>query len=116
MPSRSKQRRKGYRHIARREMIAIVFVFVSGRPEGKRFHTQEIPRVLRKFEEDFVKKQFPTAQYINYYKRGQYYYRKYLIEQKPVYCRAAIDKRQRIGIFRDFRDPVLRCMQENSLY
>lgn len=115
MPSRRKMRRKGYRHIARREMIAIVFDFDNGRLIPRRYHTQEISRILEKFEM-FVRQTFPNARYINYYKQKRYYYRKYLIVQDSVNCLTAMKKQRSQPVFRDLRDPVMRFVQEYSLY
>lgn len=115
MPSRSKMRRKGYRHIPRLQLIAIVFRFENGRPVPARYHTQEIPRVLRRFLE-FVQLQFPTARYINFYKQKRFYYRHYLIDRNIVNCPQAIKKQRQPARFKDLRDPVLRIVQEYSLY
>lgn len=115
MPSRSKMRRKGYKHIPRLQMIAIVFRFENGRAVPARYHTQEIPRVLRRFLE-FVRLQFPTAEYINFYKEKRYYYREYLIARNSVHCPQAIKKPRKPAPFKDVRDPVLRIVQEYSLY
>jgi hypothetical protein len=107
------KKRYGYRYRPENPLLAIIIDQVDGKPVGRKFHTQDLPRALKKFEAN-ARLQFPYATHINYYRKGDYYRRTYLIEQNKLPCNGKVPPKR--YYYKNYGDDVLRCVMENSLH